>query len=270
MEIESAKVISNTPLTAAYRLLILEAPRIAPQVRPGQFVQVRVPQLDAAVLRRPFSVFKTEGARLTLLYKSVGQGTRSMARLQADDNLNLLGPLGNGFPPINPESYPLLVAGGYGIAALYLLAQSAPRQGVIFMGGSCAKNILCLQDFAQIGWPIRIATEDGSQGEKGLVTEVLKAWLQQQSEQRALEFFACGPMPMLRAVAQLAQSGGWRAWLSLDRHQGCGVGACLACVQKIKKPDAAPPQPADWQWARTCIEGPVFESREIIWDDNEP
>ena len=272
MPLESADVISNKALTEEYRVLVLKAPRIARKVKPGQFVHLRVPQLADAVLRRPFSVFKTEADTLALLYKCVGKGTNAMAQLRPGESVSALGPLGNGFPTIRRNSRPVLVAGGYGMAAIYLLAQRAPVTGDVFAGGARARDILCVADFRKIGWRAHVTTEDGTLGTKGLVTAGLDAWLRKNRDARPLEFFACGPMGMLQAVANLAQVGSWRAWLSLDRHMGCGLGACLACVQKVKKHSgsarlpARAKQTAAWQWARICTEGPVFECREIVWE----
>ena len=106
-----------------------------------------------------------------------------------------------------------------------------------------------------------IATEDGSLGCQGLVTDALDAWLQKELNNREPEFFACGPNGMLKAVGDRALQGNWTAWLSMDRKMGCGVGACLTCVQKIRTPDGG------WTWERVCREGPVFECRNIVWND---
>ncbi len=273
MLIEIANVLSNHPLRSDYRVLVLKSPQIAPQVKPGQFIHLRVPGLNEAVLRRPFSVFKSDASSLSLLYKCIGKGTRTMAHLCPGDDVSVLGPLGNGFPPIRPDIVPILIAGGYGMAALYMSAQQAPMPGIVFVGGAGADDILCVNDFTQIGWQVHAATEDGSKGEKGLVTTTVDKWLRQNRDSRPLELFACGPMGMLKAVSDRAQAGGWMAWLSLDRHMGCGLGACLACVQKVKIPSTVPPNPVnlkntvDWKWARVCTEGPVFECRDIVWDE---
>ncbi len=266
MVMVNARVISNRRLAPAVRVLALRAPAIARRVRPGQFVHLRVPGLNEAVLRRPFSVFKAGPAVLALLYKRVGLGTHAMARLRSGDAVSLLGPLGNGFPPVRRDCRPVLVAGGYGMAALYLLAQRAPIKGDVFVGGARADDILCVADFRNLGWHVHVLTEDGSRGSRGLVTAGLDAWLQRRPPGR-LEFFACGPMGLLKALADRARAGGWKAWLSLDRHMGCGMGACLACVQKIRTPGTAAGK-EDWRWARICTEGPVFESRDIIWEQS--
>lgn len=265
MHLERASVISQREMGGDYRLLVLDCPPIASQVRPGQFIHLRVPNLDGFVLRRPFSVFKAEGGTLSILYKRVGRGTSAMKLLQSGSVVSIMGPLGNGFPVERASGFPILVAGGYGVAALYLVAQRLATKGILFVGGAGRAEILCVEDFEALGWPIRVATEDGSRGERGLVTAPLDAWLRAERQGRTPEFWACGPMGMLRAVGDRAIAGGWQAWLSLDRHMGCGVGACLACVQQIRVPgdDGAGPV----VWARVCRDGPVFESREIVWDD---
>ncbi|MGQ9661755.1 MAG: dihydroorotate dehydrogenase electron transfer subunit [Kiritimatiellia bacterium] len=247
-----------------YRVLTLRSPAIARIVQPGQFIHLRVPRLDSAVLRRPFSVYRCEGDLLSILYKVVGRGTRALSRVVVDEEIDLLGPLGNGFPPLGSNSFPILAAGGYGVAPLYFLATRLNRSGVVFIGGATANDILCVDEFELLRWEVHIATEDASLGKRGLVTCLLDDWLAQYCPAVRNDclptLYACGPDGMLRAVAERANSRGWKAWLSLDRHMGCGVGVCLACVQAIRASDGTR------QWARTCREGPVFEARELIWE----
>ena len=250
MLIENTTVLHHKVVNGGYRLLTLKSKKIAPMVLPGQFVHLRVPSLADAVLRRPFSVFRAQANRLTILYKSIGKGTLAMESLRAGDKVNILGPLGNGYPNVRKNSLPVLVAGGYGMAALYLVAQRAPRKGVVFVGGKCADDILCAHDFRKLGWNVCVATEDGSAGQKGLVTHILDAWLDKDLRGRTPEFFACGPNGLLKAVCTRAIRGGWSGWISMDRHMGCGLGACLACVQKVRKQDAAGKE--TWAWARVC------------------
>lgn len=240
-------------------MLELKSPHVAAAVQPGQFVHVHVPRLEASVLRRPFSVFRAEGETLQILYKRVGRGTEALTAVRRGDTLNLIGPLGNGFPLDLQNGFPVLVAGGYGVAPLYFLAQRLPARGVLFVGGASRQHILCAADFEAIGWEVRVATEDGSQGTRGFVTAALDKWLGERPTDISPVFFACGPDGMLRAVGQRAMADGRTAWLSLDKHMGCGVGACLACVQKIRLPDGSE------VWARVCREGPVFEARQIVW-----
>ena len=254
MHLERAKVIEHREVGGLYRLLAVAAPAIGAEVRPGQFVHVRVPNLDGSVLRRPFSVFRADGSGLSILYKSVGRGTRAMPSLKPGDEVSLLGPLGNGFPAGDAPAVPLLVAGGYGVAALYMLARSLARPGILFEGAATAAEILCRQEFEDAGWPVRVAAEDGSVGHKGRVTEILDLWLRHERDGRPVEIYACGPMGMLKAVAERAIAAGAKAWLSMDRHMGCGVGACLTCVQRVRHPGMD-----QTRWARVCKDGPVFE-----------
>lgn len=266
MMMETVTVLAHDTYGGDYRRLAVSAPGISPQVRPGQFVHVRLPAPADAILRRPFSVFKAEGGRIEVLYKSVGRGTAAMTRLEPGDTLDVLGPLGNGFPDLSaPDAYPVLVAGGYGMAALYLLARSLPRRGTAFFGGRSAPDILCVREFEMLGWNVVVATQDGTLGAKGLVTDTLDAWRAGPGAARKAEYFVCGPNGMLRAVGDRAQRSNANAWLSVDRNMACGVGACLTCVQKIRAPDA----PQGWVWERVCREGPVFECREVIWEEQD-
>ena len=275
MNIEQARVLHQKEYSGGYRALEMEAPSIASSIKPGQFVHLRVPRLDGAVLRRPFSVFRASGRKLSILYKVVGRGTEAMTRMSPGDEVSLMGSLGNGFPCDRTDRLPVIVGGGYGVGPLCFLAERMPAKGIVFVGGSTANDVLCVDDFKTLGWDVRIATEDGSMGEKGMVTAVLDAWLdglkagaesQERSDRRAgdaplpPEFYACGPDGLLKAVGERAIASGDKAWLSLDRHMGCGVGACLTCVQRIRKDNGTE------TWARVCRDGPVFESRKIVWE----
>lgn len=260
MNIEQARVLNHEEYSGGYRLLVLEAPSIASLVKPGQFVSLRVPRLDGAVLRRPFSVFRVDKETLSILYKCVGRGTRAMTFMVPGDEASLMGPLGRGFPLDHTNTFPVIVAGGYGVAPLYFLAARIPLKGIVFVGGSTAGDVLCVEEFKALGWDVRVATEDGGLGEKGLVTDVLDSWLERREGSPVPEFYACGPDDMLKAVGDRAIAGGWKAWLCLDKHMGCGVGVCLACVQKIRRDEGAE------TWARVCREGPVFEARQIVWE----
>ena len=260
MKLEQAIVQEHERFTDDYKLLKMKTPAIGPRVKPGQFIHLRVPHMNETVLRRPFSIFKADEEGVSILYKNVGAGTEAMQQLQPGDEISLLGPLGTGFPQADPSKYPILVAGGYGMAALYLTAAQTPTKGIAFFGGRSASDILCVNDFEALGWEVRVATENGTLGTQGLVTEALDPWLENNHNMEP-ELFACGPNPMLKAVSDRAQKKNVTAWISMDRHMGCGVGACLTCVQKIKAPEGG------WVWARVCKEGPVFECRDIVWEE---
>jgi dihydroorotate dehydrogenase electron transfer subunit len=256
---QTVQIVSNKRDTDLYFRLVVRAPQIAPQVQPGQFIHVRILPLKHALLRRPFSIFQVSGDTLSVLYKSVGQGTEVLSEMQPGDELSMIGPLGHGFTlPVPGAETPLLVAGGYGMAALYLLAQRSPQKGVAFVGGRRRVDILCEEEFQALGWEVRATTEDGSHGAKGLVTHALQAELGRRVPGRKL--FACGPTPMLKAVGQLAAEFNLPAELSLDEHMGCGIGVCLTCVVPIKAGDG-------WEYQRTCTEGPVFDSRQVAWEE---
>ena len=255
---QTVQIVSNERDTDLYFRLVARAPEIAPLVQPGQFAHVRILPMKDALLRRPFSIYQVAGDTFSILYKAVGKGTQALSRMRPGEELSAIGPLGHGFtvPPPGGEQ-PLLVAGGYGMAALYLLAQRSPQKGIVFVGGRRRVDILCEKEFAALGWEVRISTEDGSYGEKGLVTQPLALELKRRSEGRKL--FACGPTGMLKAVAHLGAASGVPTELSMDEHMCCGVGVCLTCVIPVKKGDS-------WEYQRSCTEGPVFDARAVQWE----
>jgi dihydroorotate dehydrogenase electron transfer subunit len=255
---QTVQIVSNERDTDLYFRLIARAPQIAPLAQPGQFAHVRILPLREALLRRPFSIFQVSGETLSILYKTIGKGTEVLSRMRPGEELSMIGPLGHGFTVPQPNGErPLLVAGGYGMAALYLLAQRSPQKGIVFVGGRRRVDILCEEEFHALGWEVRVMTEDGSHGETGLVTHALLTELKRPTTGRKL--FGCGPTPMLKAVGRLAAEFGLPAELSLDEHMGCGIGVCLTCVVPIKAGDS-------WEYQRTCTDGPVFDSREVAWE----
>ncbi len=259
MKQQKAIVLEHDNFQGEYRILRLAAPAIGPLVKPGQFLHLQIPHLGDRILRRPFSIYKACDEGVAILYKPVGRGTESMVPLQTGDTVDIVGPLGNGYPQMKEDSLPVLVAGGYGNAALYLKAKELPVKGVAFFGGRTAEDILCVEEFKDLGWDVRPTTNDGSLGIEGLVTDAFDPWMKEQDINK-LELFVCGPGPMLKAMGDRAIEHDFTAWLSLDENMVCGVGACLTCVIKRKTEDG-------WEWARCCKDGPVFESREILWED---
>jgi len=258
---QTVQIVSNEGDTDSYFRLVLRAPQIAPLIQPGQFAHVRVLPLKDALLRRPFSIFQVEGDTFSILYKTIGKGTDALARMKPGEELSVIAPLGHGFTvPKRGGETPLLVAGGYGMAAMYLLAQRSPQRGIVFVGGRRRVDILCEKEFRALDWDVRVTTEDGSHGEKGLVTQPLLAELRTpNSELRTPKLYACGPTGMLKAVGKIAEEFNVPAELSMDEHMCCGVGVCLTCVIPVKTGDG-------WEYQRTCTEGPVFDSRKILWE----
>ncbi|MBE0540731.1 MAG: dihydroorotate dehydrogenase electron transfer subunit [Verrucomicrobia bacterium] len=255
---QTVNIVSNECATDLYFRLVVRAPQIAPLVQPGQFAHVRILPMRDALLRRPFSIFQVEGETFSILYKAIGKGTEVLSRMGAGEQLSVIGPLGHGFTVPSPGAEtPLLIAGGYGMAAMFLLAERSPQKGVVFVGGRRRVDILCEEEFRALGWEVRATTEDGSHGEKGLVTLPLIAELKRTTAGRKL--FACGPTPMLKAVGRIAEEFNVPAELSMDEHMCCGVGVCLTCVIPVKAGNA-------WEYQRTCTEGPVFDSRAVVWE----
>ena len=250
---EKCTVVSHEEIGAGYRYLVLAAPQMAADLVPGQFVHVKVPVLETSALRRPFSVFDAAEGKVTLLYKTVGRGTAALNAAQAGDTVNVMGPLGHGFP-LKCDGTPLLVGGGYGVAPLHFLAKRL-KGCKLFIGGRTAADLLALDKFKALGVEVFTATNDGSAGVKGLVTDPLDDFLVQLREKgEKFELFACGPDPMLKAVALRATGTGSKGWISMDRHMICGVGACYACIQKTVRGNS-----------RCCIEGPVFAAEDLVW-----
>ena len=257
---EKCNVIEHRELGSGYRFISFEAPGIAAEATPGQFVHVRVPGLEKSALRRPFSIFNAEGGRLELLYKTVGRGTTALNAVAPSDVVSVMGPLGHGFP-LKCGGVALLVGGGYGVAPLYFLARRllADAQAPVvklFVGGRTKDDLLALDRFEALGGvEVHLATNDGSAGAKGLVTDPLDDELiALRGAGQKFELFACGPDPMLKAVAMRATGTGSKGWISMDRHMVCGVGACYACIQKTVRGNS-----------RCCIEGPVFAASDLVW-----
>jgi dihydroorotate dehydrogenase electron transfer subunit len=204
-------------------------------------------------------VFDADGGRVTLLYKVVGRGTAALAHVRPGDAVEVMGPLGRGFPATS-KGVPLLVGGGYGVAPLHFLAKRLkdPR-AVLFVGGRTKDDLLALDRFAALGVEVRVATNDGSAGAKGFVTGPLDEALDGlRARGEEFELFTCGPDGLLKAVAERAVAAGMPGWISMDRHMICGVGACFACIQKVRRAGAI-------FNARCCMDGPVFKAEELVW-----
>ena len=284
MRNEQTKVISHAACGPGYRLLVLDAPQIAADAQPGQFVHVKVPALEASALRRPFSIFNAEDGRLELLYKKVGRGTAALNDVKPGETVEVLGPLGRGFPT-TCDGTPLLVGGGYGVAPLYFLArrlalgnnritewsngrmEEASGHSIIrpfdhsiirpklFIGGRTKDDLLALDRFAALGVEVFAATNDGSCGTKGFAVVPLDAELNRlRAAGERFALFACGPDGLLKAVSERACALGVPGWISVDRHMVCGVGACYACIQRTVKGNA-----------RCCVDGPVFKATDLVW-----
>jgi dihydroorotate dehydrogenase electron transfer subunit len=256
-------LVAREALEAPYVLLSFRHPEVARSARAGQFVMIKPRASADPLLRRPFSVMHVDPAAetFTLFVKPVGPGSGGLAALRVGDSARCLGPLGRPFRSPGPQREPLLVAGGYGIAPFLLLCSELARDGRgarVFYGGRRAADLQLRERFAELGVPLSAATEDGSLGHAGRVTEPLEAHL--DAANRPAELLACGPDAMLHAVARIAARRGIPAQVSLDPWMGCGVGTCLGCVVRIQEADEPRPR-----YRCACTEGPVFDASSVVW-----
>ncbi len=275
------RIISNKRFRDDYWHLEFESGVIAKRACPGQFMNIRVSDGLEPLLRRPISIYGTSGARIKLFYEALGKGTRILSSRKPGELLDIIGPLGNGFN-LTPNTYnltPILVAGGMGVAPLVFLAEKLTKPGtrnlksrtLVLIGAKTKAKVLCAKEFKEFGCEVKIATDDGSCGFKGKVTELLKQILLKNSKTKKLKnlIYACGPRPMLKAIAEIARENKISSQLSLEEHMACGIGACLGCVVKVRrrKSENRNQRVSEFEYKRVCKEGPVFKADEIIWED---
>lgn len=253
------EVIFNKRVTSDIFLMGLKAPEIVGIARPGQFVMVRISSGVDPLLRRPFSICgKGDDNLLLVLYRVVGRGTEIMSKTRKGAKLTILGPLGRGFDLSDTVQKPVLVAGGIGIAPLIFLAQTVKTGGVTFMAGYGSKSeIVTVEKFGLNATEIMIATDDGTSGHMGPVTELLEAHLT-GCRLGIQTVFACGPFSMLKRVADLTVSRDIPCQVSLEASMACGLGACQACAIKAK-----PGQ--EKVYHHVCQDGPVFNVQSLNW-----
>jgi len=267
-----ATILSNVEISPGYFRIRLTAPNETARSFPGQFVMVKVRDGIDPLLRRPFGIFDVgmfdseyaeAGPRtfLEILYKVVGKGTGVLAKLHHGDHLDLLGPLGKGFVTDGAAGEKILVGGGVGLAPLYYLARELVKYSRVhlFAGGRTREDILCITEFERLGVETYTATDDGTLGEQGVVTEVMERYLMNSDSAKTI--FACGPFPMLKAVAKIAGHSMIPCQVSLEAYMACGIGACLGCVVKGKNHTDETPD-----YRCVCKDGPVFDALELLWD----
>jgi len=262
-----------------YRLEILDHREVAPghwemllprvgglrDAEPGQFVSVlcRTGESWDPLLRRPFSIYRAEEDAFSFLYRVAGRGTRQLSRARAGETLDLVGPLGRGFwyRDLVPGSRVALVGGGVGVLPLFFLSQRLLEAGAvpeIYAGFASARQAVALDRWQRLGLAPQVATDDGTLGYRGVVTELLERRLAGEGLQR---IYACGPRPMLREVARLAGAWGIPCQVAMEEWMACGAGVCLSCVIKVED-DASP----GGRWMRVCREGPVFDGAKVVWN----
>ena len=250
------KVKSVERIHERYVLIRLTDDKPLPEMQPGQFVEIRVDGSPTTFLRRPISInfVDQEQNELWLLVAAIGDGTRRLAALQPGDTLNCLLPLGHGFTLLaSKDERILLVGGGVGVAPLLYMGAAMQKMGcepTFLLGARTAKDLLMLDIFKRYG-RVYVTTEDGSEGEKGFVTN--HSLLQKERFDRIA---TCGPTPMMKAVARYARQSETDCEVSLENLMACGLGACLCCVEKTTEGNLC-----------VCKEGPVFNIRKLLWQD---
>lgn len=235
-----------------YATLILECPAAAKTALPGQFLHI---QCGEYTLRRPISIGGVTDDLLTVIFEVKGKGTRWLRERQAGQTLNVLGPLGHGFPK-NPGKV-LLVGGGVGVPPMYFAAQQLAECDALLAFRSHDRAMLTEEFQAHCG-TVQIMSDDGTIGTKGFAAQGAAELLKQGGYDAV---FACGPKIMLKTTYEAARAAGVACYVSMEERMGCGVGACLGCSVPLKTPDGTR------YMARACADGPVFRGEEVLWDD---
>ncbi len=275
---QCVRVLSQRQLARDTYALALETPQIAAAIVPGQFFMVRAAGSVDPLLGRPFALYDTvlrdsRPVGIEFGYTVVGKITGLMPTWRPDDPVEIWGPLGNGFPPPTCEHL-MFVAGGIGQTPFLAVAREAlglrsygspprtlakrPRKITCCYGVRSADYVAGLDDFALPGLEMRLATDDGTRGHRGFVTELIAESLAGPGRPDCV--YCCGPEPMMHAAARLCSAAGVPCWLSLESPMACGFGACFSCVTAVRTDDGK------WDYRRTCVEGPVFPAERLVLD----
>jgi dihydroorotate dehydrogenase electron transfer subunit len=263
-----AAVVTNTRLSSDYNVITFAAPAIGSLAAPGQFVMVKPARGTDPLLRRPFSIFEIVRSHsgnvqgFSILNKQIGVGTGRLYELEPGARLAVLGPLGRPFKPVSPPAEAWMVAGGVGLAPFLTLAEALGAQGTpttLFYGARRAAELYYTDAFERLGVRVVVSTEDGSRGATGYITSPLGDALGGIGS-AAIQIYACGPTPMMHAVARLAATVGRRCDVSLEQTMGCGLGGCYSCVVPARTGTETP------HFVRSCIDGPVFDASRLAWE----
>jgi dihydroorotate dehydrogenase electron transfer subunit len=260
MPIERAARLREVHSWGDHFRFVVDAPALGREAKPGQFVMVKVSDGTAPLLRRPLGIHDAGPEGIELFFKVAGAGTALLALKRPGDPLDLVGPLGKGFTVGGHlrGKTAFLVGGGRGIAPLYFLARALVEAGarpVVFYGGRTASDVPLADRFAAAGFEVLLSTDDGSLGFAGFVTALVE---REMDRARPDAVCACGPDPMMKALAGITTGRRVPAEFSLEAVMGCGIGACWGCVHRIKD------GPAE-SWTKICEEGPVFPGERILW-----
>lgn len=254
MKTGTYRVMANKQLTRDVFDLSVYSPEAAAVAEAGQFAQLAVPGM---FLRRPISICRVNAndGELRFVFQSRGEGTQKLSTLCAGDTIDMTAPLGHGFT-LPASGKVLLVGGGIGVPPLLEAAARLGGRAVAALGFQSSENIILRDDFTQLGCKVNIATDDGSEGRRGLVTQIAA---EQLNAHKYSCICACGPMAMLGALARLGEDAGIPVQVSLEAHMACGMGACLVCACKTRGRDGGE------LYSHVCKNGPVFDSREVVF-----
>lgn len=260
-EIIKSPIVKNEKIANGTYKLTLFAPYIAHNVVPGQFVHIKIPKDSSLILRRPISVngIDEDNGTIDLVYQLVGKGTKLLSSLKPNEvDIDLIGPLGKGYSVKSSVKSLCLVGGGCGVAPLKLAAQKWSYLDITACIGFKNKSAAYqLDDFQNLCSQVFISTDDGSLGEKCFATDALIKLLEKQSPDLIL---GCGPVPMLKALQRISKKYNIPCQISLEERMGCGIGGCLVCSCAIITNNG-------WDYKRVCVDGPVFNSQEVMFDE---
>lgn len=261
-KLHQAKVLLHRPAGRGYYRLVLLAPVLAAAAAPGHFVMLRVSSNLDPLLARPFGISSVISKRsIELYYRVAGRGTTLLTTVEKGQLLSVIGPLGNGFPAPDKAVTPLLVAGGSGFPPLLYFADWYGKQARLFVGSrdkDCLPPAAVMKDLHSRTKSIHYATEDGSRGVCGFVTDSLAGYVARPTRGEAPVIYACGPHAMLESVSRLAAEHSIPCYVSMEERMACGLGVCMGCSVSMKAGG----------YKRVCKEGPVFDSREIDWNEH--
>ena len=268
--IGSGEVLTHKKYGEHYHSLTIVAPEIGQEVLPGQFVNIACPSGSAHVLRRPFSVYRVHkrggwASTIEIVFDVRGAGTAHLASLRTHATVDLIGPLGRGFTLPGRRAHALLIGGGIGAAPLFFLADELRNEGHrvdCILGAREAGRLLNAIDVRRLASVYRITTDDGSTGDRGVVTDVMLQMVERCSSEVV---YACGPHQMLAAVSRLCVERRLPVQVSIEELMGCGYGVCMTCVVPVRR--ARPQREEDAVvYARSCTEGPVFDGAAVVWN----
>ena len=266
-------VIENVQLARDTYRIRFECPAIARRIVPGQFLMLRLAGLNDPLLGRPLALYDTvldaagRPFAIDVVYLTLGKMTHRLAHYRAGDELEIWGPLGNGFPPVATDHL-IMVAGGIGQTPFKALGQEylgtrqygdpprtvpTAKRVTMCYGVRTAELAAGVPDFQAAGIDVHLSSDDGTIGHHGLVTDLLRQLLDEDPSENRL-VTCCGPEPMMHAVSEICSANNTRCFASLETPMACGIGICFSCVTKVRQPDGS------WDWKRTCVEGPIFDA----------